>query len=304
MKTPSHYFYRYKLWTDDDLKHRLDILKHCEEQLKSAATPVEKSDVWRLAVLFEMGGVYVDTDFEAFSSLDCLRQRYSLFAGISNTGTVEINNGLIGSVPKHPILQKCLESIKLSGRPPDSVNSMATNTVSRTGPGLFTRCFMEFVEADKKKLQSLEHPVGPRAKKKKTKKEKTMEDIIALPCGFLYPFPNHLRSMKSRRDRMIFLRPESLALHHWACSWQDNTEVKTPGGGAVSKQTKRNLIQDVVSILGPLENERTGSTERDLKESGKPTVGKLEKEKRNSNQGIPQEALKRIGFFLGLTAKR
>jgi mannosyltransferase OCH1-like enzyme len=51
-------------------------------------------------VLLRHGGVYVDADMECVAPLDWLLHHdgaaLGLYTGLSNTGTIEVNNGLIG----------------------------------------------------------------------------------------------------------------------------------------------------------------------------------------------------------------
>jgi len=326
-----HPGWKYVLWTDEDIISRPDILQHCRKQMKDAATPVEKSDIWRLAVLFELGGVYVDIDFEAVSSLESLRQRFSLFAGISNTGTVEINNALIGSVPKHPMIENCLNSIKLSKEcnAEGVFQSDAMKIISRTGPGHFTRCFMEFVESIAEVNQSTHDEKGNSGNE-----QCIMRNIIALPCGFLYPFPNHLRSMKSRGDRMIFVRPETLAMHHWESSWQECKKRERKTFDADINQAeyiRRHVIGEVVHMLNahnadeknrthassrpenergcegqrktveiPREQQQRETKSLDEVDEGQCKVDTSSEELGNKTE-IPKAALDRITFFLGLS---
>ena len=74
---------------------------------KDAPTFVEKSDILRYAILLRDGGVYADTDFECLRSLDLLHDRLNcaLYVGLSNTGTVELNIGILGGVPGHELFK-------------------------------------------------------------------------------------------------------------------------------------------------------------------------------------------------------
>lgn len=47
-------------------------------------------------ILLRHGGVYVDVDFLCLGAFDDLHRRYEFYAGVSNTGTFELNNGLVG----------------------------------------------------------------------------------------------------------------------------------------------------------------------------------------------------------------
>lgn len=63
--------------------------------MANATSAVEQSDIFRLDILLHFGGLYVDTDFECVAPFDLLhaQTRVSCYVGVSNTGTVELNNG-------------------------------------------------------------------------------------------------------------------------------------------------------------------------------------------------------------------
>ncbi|CAM9165965.1 unnamed protein product, partial [Heterosigma akashiwo] len=56
----------------------------------------EKSDIARYEILNRFGGVYIDTDFECLGNFEALHQICDFYCGMSNTGCIELNNGLIG----------------------------------------------------------------------------------------------------------------------------------------------------------------------------------------------------------------
>lgn len=47
-------------------------------------------------ILLRHGGLYVDVDFLCLASFEPLHRRYDFYTGLSNTGTFELNNGLVG----------------------------------------------------------------------------------------------------------------------------------------------------------------------------------------------------------------
>src|SRR5579885_317918 len=104
--------WEYKLWTDENIKELvLTNKKYFDEAINFG----EKSNILRYEILYQFGGVYVDCDFECLKSFDPLVHAYDFFCGlISGKGRIiNINNAVIGSVPGHPILKKCIENIPL-----------------------------------------------------------------------------------------------------------------------------------------------------------------------------------------------
>lgn len=144
----------------------------------------EKSDILKWEIVYRMGGVYVDTDFECLRPLDFLNGVYDFYTGIQplDTNQVQLGAALYGGVPGHPIMKRCVEDIKN--------NQDIQQIVLKTGPLHFTRCFI--LEANK----------GGNCD-------------IALPAGYFYPCGYDQKGMQ----RSVWERPESYAVHHWAGSW-------------------------------------------------------------------------------------
>eukprot|EP00479_Gromia_sphaerica_P006989 TRINITY_DN2164_c0_g2_i1.p1 TRINITY_DN2164_c0_g2~~TRINITY_DN2164_c0_g2_i1.p1 ORF type:complete len:199 (-),score=32.80 TRINITY_DN2164_c0_g2_i1:348-944(-) len=137
-----HPDWQYKLWIDDDVQS-FQFAEPVRKLFEDAPTFVEKSDIFRYAILLKFGGIYVDTDFECLQPFDVLHEQSGLevYAGISNTGTIELNIGIIGAVPNHDLIKLCLHSIKPSTGHPISAESI----LERTGPYHFTRIFMSYI---------------------------------------------------------------------------------------------------------------------------------------------------------------
>lgn len=259
----KHPHWEHRMWTDADLPS-FKLIN--QAAFDAAANYGEKSDIWRYEILHRFGGLYVDTDFECLGCFDSVLRPFELVTGISNTGTVELNNGLIACRPKHPLMNELISSIgaeftrreqleklaslaagntavpekKSAGRsdPMQLIAMMAglgggatvpkgsmskedkakakakrhheacMATISRTGPGIFTRSFMALIMAQQKAEESNGEGAPP--------------DEVAFPCSYFYPVPNDWMPSKQQgcEEWAQFLRPESLAVHHWARSWQ------------------------------------------------------------------------------------
>ena len=156
----------------------------------------EKSDIVRYEVLYRFGGLYVDTDFECLQSFDELHHCCDFYVGAypdAGGGSCYVFNGLIGSVPGHSILKRCIRGIRSNNskklnRPDDIMN--------RTGPKHLTRCLRAAIKAGDE--------IGR---------------CVPFPPIYFYAWPGVLRRDKSRQFIETFIRPESLAIHHWAVSW-------------------------------------------------------------------------------------
>ena len=133
------------------------------------------------------------------------------YAGLSATATVELNNGLIACAPGHPLMARVVAAIPgvqrvastAAGavRVGGAASGAAMSTISRTGPGHFTRVVLGALDDD-------------------SVARLLLDDVLILPPSFFYPLPNHLRrSVAAPERRAAFARPESLAMHHWEKTW-------------------------------------------------------------------------------------
>ncbi|MGE0009717.1 MAG: glycosyltransferase family 32 protein [Candidatus Babeliales bacterium] len=193
-----HPDWEYKLWRDDDVKH---MKIHNQELFDAAVNYGQKADIFRYHILYEIGGLYADCDFRCLQKFDILHHCYDFYSGLNNCGNIEIANGLIGARPKHPILKQCIEKLaastdtlkQLSKDDPEYLKKAFGLVISQTGPGFFTKSFMDVARTYD----------GP---------------IIVLPCSFFYPLPNTHRNLTIQESEK-YIKPESFAIHYWACSW-------------------------------------------------------------------------------------
>lgn len=106
-----HPAWEYKLWRDKDIEA---FGLHNKELYDKVRNPGEKSDIARFEILHRLGGLYVDVDFECLRPLDDLHSRYLWYIGFSNVGRVELNNGLVASIPNHPLVSRIIATIGYS----------------------------------------------------------------------------------------------------------------------------------------------------------------------------------------------
>jgi mannosyltransferase OCH1-like enzyme len=177
-KSKFHPTWEYKLWTDTDI-NSLEI--RSRKVFDSAKSPAMRSDMLRYEILLQQGGLYVDTDFECLQPFDDLMY-LDLFTGISYDGVLQLYNGLIASIPNHPIIEDCTK-----------INSVYTGftgskIIESTGAYHFTRCFLR----------------------------NATSRTIAFPMDYFYPYPNNMRG---RGDPYSYITENSYAIHHWAVSW-------------------------------------------------------------------------------------
>ena len=149
---------------NDDFEYFLYDDKDCEHFIKNnfssdvyntyirIIAPSFKADLWRYCVLYKYGGFYADMDTVCLSSLDCfVNPNIEFVTPIDlNVGDLEYHNlynAFIGSVPKHPILQNCINKIvnivKERHMPPE-------NLMNFTGPGCLGMSTNEYLNRPSK----------------------------------------------------------------------------------------------------------------------------------------------------------
>jgi inositol phosphorylceramide mannosyltransferase catalytic subunit len=184
-----HPEWEYKLWTDNDIEEFVLVNKKLFDETPNYG---QKADIARYEILYKYGGLYIDVDFEGLRSFDLFHHAYTFYTGVSNTQELELNNALIGAAPGHPILKLCIDNLKSAG-----TNPTPSDIIQTTGPLYFTEIVAQYLEQN-----------AP------------CNDIGIFPPTFFYPLPNTFAKKISSPYLNAWLRPESWAIHYWACSWQ------------------------------------------------------------------------------------
>ncbi|MEX0849107.1 MAG: glycosyltransferase [Candidatus Dependentiae bacterium] len=144
----------------------------------------EKSDIIKYEIVYRIGGVYIDCDFECLKPLDPLHHAYDFYTGIQplDTNYAQLGAALFAAHPGHEILKYAVQTIERDrGFGP---------IVIRSGPIHFSRAFIARAGID----DSVD---------------------IAFPTSFFYPCGYHQKNT----TRSSWIQPESFAVHHWAGSW-------------------------------------------------------------------------------------
>ena len=141
MKTVKeiHYDWQYYLWTEENLKNiynneKFDLVNNSNNNYDNKYTNL--SNIIRYEKLYNYGGVYIDADSICNKSFSNLLSN-EFFAGYENEFKRPnlIANGIIGCVPKHPIVEMCIQNIKNINN-----NEIAHKpSFKTTGPKLLTK---------------------------------------------------------------------------------------------------------------------------------------------------------------------
>lgn len=182
------------LWTDADLPSF--GLKNSAAYEKSTNWG-EKSDIFRYEILYRYGGLYVDAaDFECIRRFDELHDTCDFYVGIAYGKRSIVYNGLIGCRPHHPIMKRCINSIKIGNG-----DNSRWRIVKATGPLFLTKCMKaSLADSTIKKKQGI---------------------VVPFPTIVFYPFPDVAHTQYSNIDNVKkeFLCPEAFAIHYWKSSW-------------------------------------------------------------------------------------
>jgi len=184
-----HPDWEYRLWTDADVKDFKLINQIAYDQSKNYA---EKANVFRYEILDRLGGLYVDTDFECFRSFDMLNQFYEFYTGMATINRVTlINNGLIASIPGHPILKACINNI--------NKKNLGFGQMGKNGTIYFGQMVVESCENN----STLD-----------------LTKIMILPPTYLYPWPG----VGAHKSLQEYILPTSFAVHYWDGTWTPYSE--------------------------------------------------------------------------------
>jgi len=187
-----HPDWEYRLWTDEDAK-MFDL--HNRDLFEESTNYAEKSDILRYEILYQYGGLYVDTDFECFKNFDILNERFQFYCGCEPIAKViMLGNALIASVAGNPILKHCIEQMKSNV---EQINNRWKRGKKKwlqiclkTGPHYFTKVFIEAV---------------------KMLSKQDYENVIVFPASYFYP--------KYFNVPTVQVFDESFGVHLWDSTW-------------------------------------------------------------------------------------
>jgi len=190
----NHPDWTYILWTEKEL----DEFEMQRREVYEATTNFGgKADIARYEILYQLGGLYVDTDFECLKSFDSLHHLCEFYCSMPQGYPLyAIFQGLIGVAPQHPILKRCLDDLQMPVKADEDKGSIDCAMYCRTGPPFFKKCVLTELS--------------------------NFGDVpwIIFPSSYFYPWPHYERFKNSRKHIEAYFKPESLAVHHWHVSWK------------------------------------------------------------------------------------
>lgn len=167
-----------QLWGDDNLPPMRN-----RDLFDTAPTYASKSDILRFEVVWQFGGVYLDTDIECVQSIE------GLLVGVENFVAHEFSmgpllcNAVLGSVARSPLF-----AVLIEGLPASIAEHGHAMPPTSTGPGYLTRTVDAF------------HAGGGTAP-------------TVFPASYFFPYS----WLEPHRRFEKF--PNAYGIHHWAHSW-------------------------------------------------------------------------------------
>lgn len=193
-----------------------DIKKYkYAEQAYEAKKYAFVSDVARFDILYNEGGIYVDTDVEFLKPIDTFLAD-ELFMGYSQNGLVA--SGLITGCSKHNILLKEIllyyenhEFLLLNGRP------NTTNVVTIVSDILIERGFI------------LDGTYMNR------------DGVVLYPAEYFDPY--------DYENKKMYISDKTYLIHHYAASWKNNSDMYIYNIGLVIKKIVGKKFYDKIAKL-------------------------------------------------------
>ncbi len=185
--------WKFIFWDDNKLNDLEMVNKDLYLRLKNYGS---KSDVARLEILYQMGGFYLDTDFECLKKIDEDLLLNDFIAGTIFNFFPELANGFLAAKPSSEFILKCLEDLKkIKGH-----KFLGSEIIENTGPLFLTNSFFNYIE----------------------NKNINEDKMLVLPSNYFYPLPNYIRNIKLEE---VYKYPtsKSIAIHHWEASWNKLT---------------------------------------------------------------------------------
>jgi len=183
--------FNYKLWSDSDLQG----LKVVDSYLFKATNNYGiKSDLLRYEILLNEGGWYFDCDFEAIRPLNNINtSKFNLILSPIPEPFPFLANGFMACSPSHPFIRSLFDHLLSIDSLQDNIDD-PNEVLNLTGPAKLTKHYYSLV------------------------KNLNTEETLVLPTNFMYALPGYLRLSNDKLKR-TFSSSDSLALHHWGCSW-------------------------------------------------------------------------------------
>lgn len=181
--------WEYRLWTDNDNDAFVrEEFPDFYEIFTGFSRNIMRADVIRYLIMYRLGGVYLDLDYEMLYPFDFGNHELVLPQNRSKSyGDPEdkLGNCIFASIPRHPFWKDVIDDLR--DHPPEVTDY--SQIVDATGPGLLTRIFRSRDYTN-----------------------------VHLPERLVYhpPSPNNKRDVRKIKENGV-----SLGIHHPWGSWKE-----------------------------------------------------------------------------------
>lgn len=167
------------LWNEQNIPKDTDYIKNAFKLKKWSNV----SNYVRMNALYNYGGLYFDTDFEAIRNFDFLDD-LNVFLGYENEDPA-VNSAVMGSIKGHPFMEKCINYL--------IKNYDGSEASHLSGPGIATIILKE--------LGLVKYGM------------QYVQDIRLFPIKYFYPYP------WDKPFTYSAITEETYGIHLWAQSW-------------------------------------------------------------------------------------
>ena len=174
--------WEYKLWGNNGIES-LGKFKN-KDLFDRTPNFGQKADILRNVILYEYGGVYLDTDFMIVKLFDELLD-LDFFCGICYDDWPSMSNSIIGSKPK----SKAITAMQTYDKEMKWHDGMAI--IDSTGPYHTTRKVLENID----------------------------NNTVVFPNSYFYPYPCFPRHRIRGDNPRDYIKPETFCVHLWAQTW-------------------------------------------------------------------------------------
>lgn len=187
--------WEYRLWTDREVETLTLANRDLYEKSNNYG---EKSDILRLELLYQFGGLYVDTDLSCFNPayFEAFHHSLDFYIGLEplENRSMLVGTAIIGSCAQHPLLYDLIMRL-----PDNYHNYQGFTAVETTGPAFVTSVINDHLSSSQESSPS----------------------VSIFPPSFFYPFTRS--ELKARRRRPVItdkdVGKETCAIHYWDSSW-------------------------------------------------------------------------------------
>lgn len=198
-KSVKHFFndYTYLFYTDSDMESFMNSFDPTFKLnvFDKLPTKIMKIDTFRYCLLYKLGGVYVDLDYQFIKTFDFSIHSLTLPLSVGCIDNeFKINNCVLASTPNHPFWKTVLDTLSQNidtiildfQKCKRNKNMYKHFVLNSTGPGLLTSVFKGHFSDDKSIYivdKNTFHPIQPKNEKDMKKLSSSINTVGFHHCS-------------------------------------------------------------------------------------------------------------------------